>query len=97
MKFNLKQKMGKGLAKEVAKRISKDEFLEYLVDFWPAAFEKSAGALDIEAETKKMKKRLRDSGYWEIFQTMGVTEKDLVETLKTAAEKYGKAVKADEA
>ena len=88
MRFSIKQKMGKGLAKEIAKRISKEEFLEYLEEWWPQAFADRKGSLSLEEEVATMKRRLKQSGFWSVFETVGLTEVELEQSARNAAEKH---------
>ena len=70
------QKLGsnKLMAKFLAKKISKEDFLEELKDAWSEVVNKNS---DVERELKKAQERIKKSGYEDVFKTVGITEDDL--------------------
>jgi len=70
------EKLGKNklIAKQVAKRIPKEEFLAGLEDAWLTTISKNS---DTEDELKKALTRIKESGYEDVFKSAGVTEADL--------------------
>jgi hypothetical protein len=89
----LSQRVGKELAKQVAKRIDKGTFLSQLESTWLVVLSQSSGAVDLDSEVQKMKDRLKRSGYEGVFKSAKVTEEDLINTLKGAIEKAGRKTK----
>jgi len=79
------EKLGKNklIAKQVAKRIPKEELLSSLEDAWSATISKNS---DTEDELRKALTRIRESGYGDVFKAAGITEADLQQVIVSIKE-----------
>jgi len=70
------EKLGKNklIARQVAKRIPKEDLLAGLEDAWSTTISRNS---DTEDELKKALTRIKESGYEDVFKSAGVTKEDL--------------------
>ena len=82
--MGLKKRLNREMARQVARRMPKEEFLASLKETWVIQIGQHGGAVDEAAEMEAVKKRIASSGQADIFKIAGVTEQDLLDTLRSA-------------
>lgn len=75
------QKVGKFLAKRLAKQVGKEGFLEQLKAEWRAQLPKNKDMIDVEVIIGGSLDRIQRSGFKDVFDAAGITEADLREAL----------------
>ena len=83
------QKVGRGMAKRLAKQIPKEDFIDQLKQEWDKSLPKNGSELDIDLVVDGSMQRIRESGLGEAFDIVGITREDLVEALKEVMGKPG--------
>ena len=96
----LKRTMAIGMAKELARRAFKDpkikqQFYDQLDEIWFAVLANRKGAIEFDKEVSDMKKRLDGTGFREVFKSAGITDDDLIASLRKCIEKAGKHEKQE--
>jgi DNA-directed RNA polymerase specialized sigma54-like protein len=91
--MGLTRRLNREIARQIAKRMPKGEFLASLKETWVIQIGQHGGSVDEAAEMAAVKKRIADSGQADIFKTAGVTEEDLLNTLHAAIAETTKAIK----
>jgi len=79
--MGLFEKLGgsKLIAKQVAKHMPKEEFLDQLRESWSQVITKNS---DTDEEIKKSLSRIEKSGYGVVFKAAGITEDDLRQVIE---------------
>ena len=70
--------MGRELAKQLAKRMSKEDFLAQLKEAWASTLH----GTDVDKVTEDAKRRIHSSGQEDLFKAVGVTDDDLRRVVK---------------
>lgn len=77
-----KQKIGKLMAKRLAKQIPKEDFINQLKEEWDRKLPRNRSELNIDLIVDESMKRIKKSGLGEAFDIAGITREDLVKALK---------------
>ena len=74
-----KDRMGRHLAKQVAKKVDKEDFLRQLKEAWTPEIKKHADVQEVIANSRA---RIEESGLADVFKTAKVTDEDLEKVIR---------------
>lgn len=79
--MGLFEKLGKNklIAKQVAKKVPKEDFLSQLKAAWAPTIGKNSNT---ESEVETALDRIKKSGYEDVFKTVGITREDIKQVIE---------------
>lgn len=79
--MGLFERLGKNrlIARQVAKKVSKEDFLSQLKEAWWPTIGKNS---DTESEVEIALHRVKKSGYEDVFKTVGITREDIKQVIE---------------
>jgi len=87
-----KEKISKFLAKKLAKRLPKEDFLAQLKEAWAPEMH----GKDVDKIVEDTRKRIKASGIEDAFSSAGITDDDLRKVVQEIIDKRGAPIKVEE-
>lgn len=80
--MDIKQKISLGIAKRLAKTMTKEQFIEALKVEWISYLPEDKDEVDIDKIVDASMQRVKESGMSEVYRVIGIVREDLVKALE---------------